>query len=160
MENVVRLWCAVPEVASANAERQLELFRTDDFGTNQVAFLDIEVLDQEKLFKIITYNSASAILDIRPRPVFRKPKFVHSEVSRYFSDNRVHYFDYAAAISDPDFIRPHEIARRVNLGRGEGLTICLYDVNSRERGWIDRARRMLRRSKLFTAELSPRALGV
>lgn len=159
MANIVRL--AVPVVSDPRPSggAQLELFGDVNSYSSFVSFLDVDNLDQEKLIDILTRNAVTSILDIRVRPVFRKPKFVHSELSRYFTYRNIHYFDYAMALADPETGHPNSIARRVNFGREHGLTICLYDQSSRDRGWIEAARKTLRRSRLFKAELSPSALA-
>ena len=159
MGNIVRLAPPMVDQHRPLGGAQLELFGDVKSYSNFVSFLDIDTLDQEKLIDILTRNAVTSILDIRARPVFRKPKFVHSELSRYFTHRDIHYFDYAMALADPDTGHPNSIARRVNFGRESGLTICLYDQSSRDRGWVEAARRTLRRSSLFKAELSPSALA-
>lgn len=159
MGNIVRLPVVGDHKPLQREEVQLELFGHHARGSNFVTFIDVEVLDQDLLIDIVTKNAVVSILDIRVRPVFRRPKFVHSEMFRYLEHRKIHYFDYAVAISDPEEHGVYDIARRVNYGRGHGLTLCLYDKTSNERGWVEAARRTLRRSKLFRAELSPAALA-
>lgn len=159
MGNIVRL-SNFPNGAFRDREEvQLELFGQQDRSSNYVVFIDADGLDQDLLMDILTRNAITSILDIRARPVFRRPKFVHADIFRYLSYRRIHYFDYAIAMSDPVDGSPNAIARRVNHGRESGLTLCLYDQSSKDRGWIDVARRTLKRSKLFKAELSPAALA-
>ncbi|RYG58031.1 MAG: hypothetical protein EON56_00920 [Alphaproteobacteria bacterium] len=159
MGNIIRLTTSDAVELRPSGAMQLELFGDVKSYSNFVSFLDIDTLDQEKLIDILTRNAVASILDIRARPVFRKPKFAHSELSRYFTHRNIHYFDYAMALGDPDTGHPNSIARRVNFGRESGLTICLYDQSSRDRGWVEAARRTLKRSRLFKAELSPSALA-
>ncbi|MNS79258.1 hypothetical protein D3C72_1129070 [compost metagenome] len=158
MTNIVQLWGdRISPQYEANA-LQLDLFGGEVSLSNFVTFLDIDDLDQDIFLSILTKNPVSAVLDIRPRPVFRRPKFVHSEISQHMAVQHIHYFDYAVALGDADDGSIRSIARRINYRRDHGLTLCLYDDSSRERGWIEAARRTLRRSRLFKAELSPTAL--
>jgi len=138
--------------------KQLSLFGDPTERANYISFIDLDVLDQADFFSVITTNAVSAVLDIRAAPVFRRPNFNHSEVMGYFTEHQVSYFEYAVAASEAHGAGRFDIARSVNRGRAIGLTICLYDESSRDRGWLEEARLTLRRSSLFTAELSPRAL--
>lgn len=139
--------------------KQLSLFGEREEHANYISFIDLDELEQSDFFSVITANAVSAVLDIRAAPVFRRPHFNHSEVMGYFSEHHVSYFEYAVAASDNQGQGRFDIARSVNRGRTIGLTICIYDESSRNRGWLDAARLTLRRSSLFTAELSPRALA-
>lgn len=159
MSNIVQLWSGESSPRYDVDVLQLDLFGGEASLSNFVAFLDIDDLDQDIFLSILAKNPVSAVLDIRPRPVFRQPKFVHAEISRHMAVHHVHYFEYAVALGDPDCGSVHSIARRINYRRGDGLTLCLFDESSRERGWIEAARRTLRRSRLFKAELSPGSLA-
>lgn len=139
--------------------KQLSLFGDPTERANYISFVDLGELEQAGLFAVIATNAVSSVLDIRAAPVFRRPHFNHSEVMGYFSEHKVSYFEYAVAASDSDGVGRFKIARSVNRGRSVGLTICVYDESSRNLGWLDEARITLRRSSLFTAELSPRALA-
>lgn len=159
MGNIVQLPSISDRQLRRREEVQLELFGHHVCGSNFVTFIDVENLNQDSLIDIVTKNAVVSILDIRARPVFRRPNFVHAEIFRYLEYRKIHYFDYAVVAADPAEHGLHAIARRVNHGRGNGLTLCLYDESSNQKGWVEEARRTLRRSKLFRAELSRSALA-
>ena len=108
--------------------------------------------------ELLVRNSVRSVLDIRIRPVFNRPKFVHVDISKYFYTNNINYFEYAFHARSGSFSK-RDVTRRIHAGRSSGLSICVYDAETEEYGGLDQARDTLRRSRLFKAELASRALA-
>lgn len=137
---------------------QLDLFN-ERSTANYFCFIDIDRFDQEDFLDVVVRHSVGAVVDLRPLPVFTSPKFDHREVTHYLYENHIAYLEYAMVKLDPDDFSPWRIARSVNQGRPKGLTLWIYDQPTKDCGWFDLAKEQLNRSKLFRAELNPRALG-
>lgn len=156
MGNIIHMWGS-PHAVTRSGDVQLELFDSVKAYANLIAFIDITDFDQNQFLDIIAKNSVKSILDIRPRPVFRRPKFSHGEMSEYFEWNRINYFEYAIFGRSEDVTRV-QIARKIHSGRSDGLSLCIFDEESKTRGWLEEARFTLHRSRLFKAELNSRSL--
>lgn len=155
-EKVVRIR---PNALAADAEpTQLDLFGSAQNSANFFCFLAIDDFNQDELIEIITRNAVSTIVDLRPEPVFRSPNFNHRQLTSYLYDRGIRYLEYAVVKLDPEAFSPWRIARSVNRARPRGLTLWIYDTASKESGWFDLAKSQLSKSRLFRAELSPRAL--
>lgn len=139
-------------------ERQLELFRRPEEISTFFVFVDIAGFDQESFLEVMATNAVVSLIDIRPAPVFKHPKFNHQEIYQYLSEKNIVYFDYAMAASHRAIFSDFHLARIVGRERNNGLTLCIYDDDSREKGWLEVVRDNFRRSRFFAAELSPRSL--
>lgn len=146
------------EVSFDQEAVQLDLFGNRS-GANYFCFIDIDSFDQDDFLDVIVRHSVGTVVDLRPLPVFSSPKFDHRQVTHYMQEHNVSYLEYAMVKVDPGDFSPWRIARKVNRGRPRGLTLWLYDQPTKDCGWFDIAKSQLNRSRLFRAELSPRALG-
>jgi hypothetical protein len=139
-------------------ECQPDLFLDAGAASNKFVFLDIEACDQERFLEIVALNSVSAVIDLRPSPVFKKPKYIHKEIVQYLSDRHIVYFEFAMTNINTEKFSIRRVADLVNRNREQGLTVCVFDSHSVERGWVDRVRHNFSRSAFFTAEMNPRVL--
>jgi len=145
-------------------ERAVEVFDGGEGGCGRVVFLHIAWLAEGSLLNIVASNHVAALVDLRPGPVFARPRFRHRHVIRYFYESNVEYLEYAIHINR---------ARRAGIRAGlldqaterfrevlsRGLTLCVYNDASRSAGWIEEFRRLLREAPAGVAELHPRALS-
>jgi len=144
--------------------QQLSLFEQMGENLGRIVFLDISWLAEETLLNVMTRNGVTALFDLRPKPVFERPRFRHRHVVQYFFQNNVQYLEYAMLARDirDDWRRSSgsppnaEAPLREMLSRG--LTICLFDEATRSAGWIDDVRRLVRSTPGYRAEVHPRAL--
>ena len=125
-------------------------------------FIDVSSLDEEILLNIVARNGVSALVDLRPRPVFDRPHFRHRHVVHYLYNRNVSYIEYAmfsrSGISGSTPSWPEDTAARLKGLLARGLVICLYDEASRSAGWISDFRSKSRYVLGYVPELHPRAL--
>lgn len=148
-----------PRVTAEVADLQFDLFQPTQSPAGFFVFLDLDAYEQGDLLRVFARNAVSALIDLRPVPVFRRPRYNHREIVQFLSESRIAYFDYAMVQNRGGAYGDVAIGRAVNRGRARGLTVCLYDERARERGLVDLARSNFNRSRFFKAELSPRALN-
>lgn len=134
-------------------------------GRGLVAYVDVATLDEESLLALVSENQVKAFVDARPCPVFAKPRFRHKEVVFYLFHRRIPYIEMAMLSIWPaserrlgTFMRS-ETYSALEDGLGRGLTVCVYDDDAREDGWLEETRRMIRHSRGYVAELLPTALS-
>lgn len=133
-------------------------------GRGLVAYVDIAALDEESLLALVERNRVKAFVDVRPCPVFAKPRFRHKEVVFHLFHRHVRYIEMAMLSIWPASERrlgtfmQAETYSALEDGLGRGLTVCIYDDDAREDGWLEETRRMIRHSRGFVAELLPTAL--
>ncbi len=156
--NVVSLWADRP-ISDHAPPGQLSLFGDAEESSACFSFVDLDGLDQAAFLNIIARNAVSTIIDLRPVPVFKRPKYIHRDLVDYFSCHEIIYFEYAMAEMSRNKRTSLSIARTIHARRQVGLTICVHDEMSREKGWLDVARYNFRRSKLFSVEVHPRSLN-
>lgn len=156
-----------PSAAAKRPKRQAvlpQLFSDPRLGKGKVAYLHIEGLSEADLLHAIARNSITGLIDLRPRPVFERPNFEHKKVVGYLYSHRVQYFEYALFQNE---LRPSEsrndkrkkVEKELDALLASGLTLCLYDEDSKERGWLERTRHILRDRSSFVAELHPKSLS-
>lgn len=143
---------------------QLGLFDYRGLNSGKIAFLDITWLAEETLFDLVARNGVTALIDLRPRPVFERPRFRHRHVVRYLYEQNVHYLEYAMlartkaiAAEESSFLRESARAHFCAV-LPRGLTVCLFDEGSRSAGWINEVRHLVRTMPSYLAEVHPRAL--
>lgn len=136
--------------------RQLTLFFDLQEASNQFVFVDIRQLNERSLIRILVSASVSLVIDLRPAPVFSRPKFKHSNVSEYIHSRNIDYFEYAYRISCS--VDANLELQAVLENKGEGLTLCLFDDLGKERGWCEQARQSIRRSHSQAIEINSRLM--
>ena len=150
--------------AASREDAQRSLFPAHADGCGKVAFIDVETLAEERLFRLLALNAVTAVVDLRPCPVFERPRFRHKNVVFHLRDRDIRYIEFALIVR-----RPHADPALVSLGVSDayakiepalskGLSLCVYDKAARELGWLDEMRRLLRHASAYQAELHPRAL--
>ena len=147
---------------AAEEENTLDFFGHDMDGRGKVAFLDIDQLITARLFRLIVRNSVKSVIDLRPRPVFARPRFKHKEVVSYFHAHQVCYFEYALLIQSGQSQYSYLFNgddRWLDDALKYGLSICIYDSESVMSGWPSELRCRLKKSPSFSAELHPRSLA-
>ena len=140
-----------------------------DHGGDQrgkIVFLDIGWLAEETLLNSLARNGVTALVDLRPRPVFHRPLFRHRDVVCYLYERNIIYIEYAVlakCYGKIESLFRHGLAsageEKIDALLGRGLTICLYDDSAKSAGWLDEFRHLLRHAPSFRAEMHPRALA-
>ena len=148
------------------SDTQSGLFGRDGDQRGKIVFLDIGWLAEETLLILITRNSVTGLVDLRPRPVFDRPLFRHSDVVRYLYERDIIYVEYALlakSYGKSESLFRHGLdnagEEKINVLLGRGLTICLYDDAARSAGWLGDVRHLFRHAPSFQAEMHPRALA-
>lgn len=150
--------------APPRSEEQISFGYTKD-GRGKIAFVDVEGLAEEPLLRILASNGVTALLDLRPCPVFEKPRFRHKDVVFYLRDRNIKYVefsllvDWASAKAGFSALLTSSVYAAVEPALASGLSICLYDGKAKEMGWLDEMRSVLRHSRTYSAELHPRSLA-
>lgn len=141
---------------------QASLFDSNQANRGMMVFVDISSLNEESLLDIVARNGVSALVDLRPRPVFERPHFRHRHVVHYLYDRNVNYIEYAMfgrsgnSGNTPSW--PDEVGGRLKELLARGLVVCLYDEASRSSGWLSDFRNKSRSSVGYVPEMHPRAL--
>lgn len=138
---------------------QFELFRDAEEAARYFSFIDIRDYDQTSFLRLLARNAVSTVIDIRPVPLFDRPKFRHGEVVDYMFKAEIVYFEYAVARLRDHLESNYKIARTVNMRRNAGLTLCVYDEASLNEGVVASVRGMFSRSNFYTIELTSRSLA-
>ena len=150
---------AAPAPEPARVER--DLFGSIEELRRRVAFLDEADFHEGSLLRLMAMNSVVALLDVRDRPVFRAPRYQHRRVVTYFHDHGIHYMEFAtlhrraSAAMDLRLVISNLVLDRAE----QGLTICFYDRNARERGLVASVKNILVTGTTNLVELHPRALA-
>lgn len=135
---------------------QLDLFGQAPMDHRLFCFLDVNDISQDILMTSIVRNAIDTIVDLRPVPVFSKPKFDHHEITSWFSLHGVSYLEYAFAVFDP--VSFAEMDRQyIKSQRTSRLSVWIYDDLSKELGWFEKVRFELRNS-FSGAEITARSL--
>lgn len=146
------------------ANFQPSLFDHTGANTGKIVFLDITWLAEETLLNLVARNGVTALIDLRPRPVFEKPRFRHRHVVRYLYEQNVYYLEYAmlarsTASTDAQLPSSQEGTKaHFRSVLPLGLTVCLYDEATRSAGWIEHVRHLVRTMPSYLAEVHPRSL--
>ena len=167
-ENVVTFPGSVSAAFPARTrarDAQSALFGCEAEQRGYIVFLDIEWRKQETFLTLLARNAVRGLVDLRPRPVFDKPRFRHRDVVQYLYERDVIYLEYGLLSKYNSKLVERsrcglqcEGEEKLNTILGRGLTLCLYDDASRAVGWLDEVRRLLQHSPSFHAEIHPRAL--
>ncbi|HEV7325450.1 MAG TPA: hypothetical protein VGN91_10290 [Bosea sp. (in: a-proteobacteria)] len=149
--------------AFSPAPLQPSLFDHAGANRGRIVFLDIIWLAEDTLLNIVVRNGVTDLVDLRPRPVFERPRFRHRQVVHYLYERNVGYLEYAMLARrdrntsfNSSWSEGIEIRFREMLTRG--LTLCLYDDGARSAGWVDDVRHLVDMAPDYLAEVHPRAL--
>lgn len=154
--------------SSTNAEvrfdvhYQYELFKLQD-KNNYVLYLNPDKLNQDYLLKIITQQQMKLIIDLRPRPVFRKPCYNHKKFVSYLFDRSIVYLEVAKiAQNSNDTYEGYLDALRKMLildgSSGSNVTLCLIDQSAVDSGIVTAFRQALSKFGKHFIEINPRSL--
>ncbi len=143
--------------------RDPTLFASADIGRGKIAFVKIDNFVEETFLRLIALNAVTAIIDLRPRPVFGRPHFHHKRTVSYLFQQKIAYIEYALSsnarpISNVSSREDKVLKTALENALNRGLTVCVYDETSREVGWLDQFRRTLRSISGYNAEMNPRSL--
>lgn len=138
------------------------LFADDAAGRGRVAFVDIEGLSMAPLLRAVAMNSVKTVIDLRPEAIFRRPEFRHKEVVSYFYRKNIEYVECAMidvrARERPESGGGGGLVPSLGSYLSRGLTLCIFDAEAREIGWLDNFRRQLAETPGFSVEIHPRSL--
>lgn len=153
-----------PRVSTANPlggsyQLQCDFFQDDSRNKISFAFIDVNSINQEYLFKIITRNAVKNIVDLRRKPVFRRPSFVHSQVAEYFYKHGINYTEIVMNFrgEKPFDFRSPETRDAIGGYLKAGLCLFLYDNDAARGGDVDGFRAVLNTSTSGAVEMLPRA---
>ena len=129
-----------------------------------IAYINLDDLAEEALLRLLAINGVSGVIDARIHPVFARPRFKHRNVVEYLNLRKIYYFEYAFfAFHCMDMIPIKweksarafaEIERLLPLG----LTVCLFDKESKNLGWLEEVKHICTHASGFITELHPRSL--
>jgi hypothetical protein len=139
---------------------QLELFDHDYGPVSAISYLDIEVLDQDRLIRSLTMKSVRTIIDLRCVPVFPKPRFDHRYLMSYLYERSVNYIECAmiAMASSEREASGDSLTRWFSRGHQDGVTACIIDDVAVRDGVVASFRKRMAKSNDRFVELHPRAL--
>lgn len=154
------------EVHACNREivHQHDLFAKPASNRGKIVFFDVADLVEETLLRLIAANAITALVDLRPTPVFSRPRFRHRDVVHYLHHRDIRYVEYAFAVTWPAKDRALAAMRSsdaygwIEPALERGLALCIHDAKARELGWLDDMRRMLRHCDGYVAEVHPRSM--
>ncbi len=159
----VQFGCAAVEHVSNPLYRepkQLELFDLNYGATRAIAYLDIAVLDQDRLIRSLTMKSVKTIIDLRGVPVFPKPRFDHRYLMTYFYERSVDYIECAMIARAPieRSSRDDSLTRWFSGQYADGITACIIDDAAVSGGAVAAFRNRMTRTSDAFVEIHPRAL--
>ena len=147
---------------SARTPVRPRLFADDAAGRGRAAFVDIDGLSMDTLLRAVAMNSVKTVIDLRPAAIFRRPKFRHKEVVSYFYRKNIEYVECAMidvrARERPESGGGGGLVPSLGSYLSRGLTLCIFDAEAREIGWLDNFRRQLAETPGFSVEIHPRSL--
>jgi hypothetical protein len=147
---------------TASMPRDRDLFGCAHEARGKVVFLDEADWREETLLQLMTSNPVGAVVDLRARPIFRLPRFRHRHVVSYFHKHAIQYLEYARILREypPEGAAGIDKLASILFSRSDvGLTICLYDETTKQRGWLASIRQTMRLSPEHFVELHPSALN-
>jgi hypothetical protein len=150
----------VPTATHAPVDR--DLFGSLQEVRGKVVFLEVTEWHEDSLLRMMARNSVSLVIDLRSRPVFSLPRYQHRRVVSYFHKHSIQYLELINLLYETpagEKTMPHEIAHIASSHAERGLTICLYDTSTKERGWLDLIRALMNSGTNRFVELNPRALA-
>jgi len=146
---------------------ELPLFGDPSETHGKVAYIDLGKLTQEEFFRILSRNGVKSIIDLRSVPVFRRPQFLHSQIADYLMSQKITYVDLTLvpfrsmhiALLNLLASQPHQLLGKIAQALDNGLTLVLYDQDTRETNAVSDLRRFLASHSSFRAEIHPSALA-
>lgn len=145
-------------------DRALTLFGERGKHRGKIAFVDIGILTEDLLLKIVTRNAITSVIDIRSKPIFTKPYFNHKRILAYFYSRNIYYVEYMFLTINQDRDRiSSNIGRKsadtaLNNALSLGLSLAIYDTNSSSIDLTEDFRRRLSRLSEYVTEVHPRSL--
>jgi hypothetical protein len=140
-------------------EQEPGLFGIMAEGRGRIAFLDVGSLTEDTLLSVLVRNAVVALIDLRPLPIFRAPRFQHKRVVSFLIHHNIRYVEAALvelnARKDPGIPLGSALGPIIQNNLSLGLTICLFDEGTREKGWLEAVRLATLQS---CTELHPRSL--
>lgn len=138
-----------------------DLFGSMQEARDKVVFLDEADWQEESLLRVMARNPVAAVVDMRSRPVFRLPYYRHRYVISYFYRHRILYIEMASLSREgsagTEDVRAN-LATVLSERAKYGLTICIYDKETKERGRLDYFKALAKLAMNGFVELHPRAL--
>lgn len=143
---------------------QRDLFALPTANRGKIVFFDVADLVEETLLRLIASNAVTALVDLRPAPVFKRPRFRHSDIVHYLHHRDIRYVEFAFAVTWPSKDRALAAIQSTHAygwiepALERGLALCIHDEKARELGWLDDVRRMLPHCEGYVAEVHPRSM--
>lgn len=148
--------------SSTHTPSDRDLFGSIHEVRGKVVFLEEAEWHEDSLLRMMTRNSVSLVIDLRSRPVFRLPRYQHRRVVSYFHKHGIQYLELINLLGGNSAgakAMPLEVAHFASRHARHGLTVCLYDTSTKERGWLDSIRTLMSSGMNRFVELNPRALA-
>lgn len=142
---------------------QMDLFDFQTRDTPRIILLDPDTTNQNELFTIIARNRFEAVLDLRLKPVFRKPSYSHKEITSHLYRNNIRYEEIALLVQKSNG-RLSAMQKFLSecfgsLGQASAhYTLCLADREANEAGIVMQFRSILQRLNMAVVEMHPRSI--
>lgn len=147
--NVITLF-STPTAQHGVSQIQGELFRRERNEFGSFAFLAIDKLSQEDFFGILTRNTVRTVVDTRQKPVFCRPRYIHSHVTKYMFAHKIAYIE-CAMLSMYDRNGITDTLQNINVftslfgaAISNGLTLLVYDDETKANGLVDSIKHVVR----------------
>lgn len=133
-------------------------------GPGGIAYVDIATLHQKSLVELVEQVRIRSVVDARRCPVFGKPRFDHRYVVSFLHQAGVPYVEMVMLALRPrgergtGIFRADETTARLTDAFARGTSLCLYDADAREHGWLEETRRLVRLAPGYACEIHPSAL--
>ena len=147
---------------ATHAPYDRDLFGSLQEVRGKVVFLEESEWNEDSLLRMMARNSVSLVIDLRSRPVFRLPRYQHRRIVSYFHKHGIQYPELINLLKNTsagEKTMPLEVAHVASGHARHGLTVCLYDASTKERGWLDSIRVLISSGPNQFVELNPRALA-
>ncbi|GAA0530892.1 hypothetical protein FHS83_002610 [Rhizomicrobium palustre] len=150
---------------SGSEVRTADLFGACLHGRDKIAFIDIDEFSEDTFLRLLARNAVTAIIDIRPKPVFERPNFEHKRTVSYLYQRDINYVEYAILLlsqADPTNRSTDAYDELISAIQGHiraGLTIFLFNKEAHEIGWVQQFRNYIRDSRISCTEIHPRSLS-
>lgn len=140
--NIVRFPARKLHEYARSVAYQLELFDESEVLSNRISFVNPEEFQQDQFLKLLARNRFNILIDYRPRPVFRRPKFSHREVTSHLHQRNIAYVELAryAQRANSKYADLNDILRReyANVFQsGPIFCLGLFDDEALKSGIID-----------------------
>lgn len=142
---------------------QLDLFAGEYTDTAAIAFINIEIINQNALLNSLVKNSIKTIIDLRDRAIFPKPRFDHKYIMGYFYNKSIDYIELAMlrtpsleiCLFEPS--KNHH-TRWASICNYSGITACIFDEAAIKSGTVASFRNYVTKEDKDLIEIHPRFL--